>query len=81
MAQLDKSKPRRETVTYIARPLPDAGFVRLPSILAVYSTSRSKLYNDIKAGIFPAPVKLGPRTSAWRVDQVREALARLGVSV
>mgnify|MGYP006298089125 CR=1 FL=1 len=70
-------KPRH---TYVAHPLPDAGLVRLPSILAIYPISRTGLYNKINAGEFPAPVKLGPRTSAWRVEDVREALAKLGVA-
>lgn len=65
--------------TYVAKPLPETGFVRLPSILAIFPISRSGLYNKVRAGEFPEPTKLGPRTSVWDVSAVREALAKLGV--
>ena len=65
--------------TFVAKPLPDCGLVRLPSILAVYPISRTGLYNKIASGEFPAPLKLGPRTNAWRVEDVRAALAKVGV--
>lgn len=32
--------------------------------------SRSTLYAWIAAGKFPAPIKLGPRVSAWRASDV-----------
>ena len=75
--KLPRSKNRH---TYLPKALPDAGLVRLPSILAVYPISRSGLYNKINSGEFPPPIKLGPRTSAWPVEAVREALAKLGVT-
>jgi predicted DNA-binding transcriptional regulator AlpA len=42
------------------------GFLRLPQVLEVIPISKSKWWAGCKAGIFPAPVKLGPRTTAWR---------------
>ena len=70
----------RDKITYLAKPLPESGLVRLPTILAVFPISRTGLYNRIKAGDFPAPIKLGPRTSAWRAEEVREALSKFGVA-
>jgi predicted DNA-binding transcriptional regulator AlpA len=55
--------------------LPDVGFVRLPQILAVYPVGRSTWWAGVKAGRFPRPVKLGPRISAWRVEDIRGLLA------
>ena len=55
--------------------LPDVGFVRLPAILAVFPVGRSTWWAGVKAGRFPQPVKIGPRTSAWRVEDIRQLLA------
>ena len=52
--------------------LPETGFVRLPTILALYPIiSRSAWYLGIKTGRYPKPVKLGPRMSAWRAEDIR----------
>jgi prophage regulatory protein len=50
--------------------LPETGFVRLPEILARFPIGRSTWWAGIKAGRYPRPVKLGPRISAWRVEDV-----------
>ena len=54
--------------------LPDDAFVRLPTVLAVYPVGRSTWWAGVKAGRYPAPVKLGPNTSAWRAGQIRQLL-------
>ncbi|MGE0385537.1 MAG: helix-turn-helix transcriptional regulator [Gammaproteobacteria bacterium] len=56
--------------------LPDTGFVRLPQVLAVFPISRSGWWAGIKKGAFPKPVKLGPRVTAWRVEDIRALLAQ-----
>ncbi len=55
--------------------LPDTGYVRLPAVLAVFPVGKSTWWAGVKSGRFPQPVKLGPRTTAWRVDQIRELLS------
>jgi prophage regulatory protein len=50
--------------------------VRLPVILAHYPVGRSTWWAGVKAGRFPAPVKLGPRVTAWPVDAIRELIER-----
>lgn len=62
-------------------PLPPTGYVRLPQVLAVYPVSKSKLYDDIKRGRFPAPVKLSERISAWNVETLRDFLNSAGKEV
>ena len=57
--------------------LPSIGFVRLPTILSVYPISKSKLYEDIKKGLFPAPIKKSKRISLWNVETLREFFASL----
>jgi predicted DNA-binding transcriptional regulator AlpA len=47
------------------------GFMRLPQVLAVYPVGKSTWWAGVKAGRFPKPVKLGPRTTAWRLEDIR----------
>ncbi len=54
--------------------LPETGFVRLPTILAMYPVAKSTWWAGIRTGRFPKPVKLGPRISAWRVEDIRELI-------
>jgi prophage regulatory protein len=58
--------------------LPETGFVRLPIILEVLPISKSTWWNGIKDGRFPKPVKLGPRTSAWPVESIRQLVSDFG---
>lgn len=59
--------------------IPEVGFLRLPQVLAVFPVSKSSWWAGVKRGIYPQPVKLGPRTTAWRSADVR-ALCEKGVS-
>lgn len=56
--------------------LPETGFVRLPVVLSVFPISKSALYDGIRKGKYPAPVKLSERTAAWRVEDVRAMIER-----
>lgn len=57
---------------------PDTGFVRLPQVLSVFPICPTAWWNGVKSGIYPKPVKLGPRTTAWRVEDIRELIQRTG---
>jgi prophage regulatory protein len=51
--------------------LPQTGFVRLSSIIGPNGpipVSKSSWWQGIKDGRFPKPVKLGAKTTAWRVE-------------
>jgi prophage regulatory protein len=53
--------------------------LRLESTLSRRGRSRAQLYVDIKKGVFPPPVRLGARLSAWpstEVDEVNRAEIR-----
>lgn len=56
--------------------LPPEGFVRLPVVLRVLGVGKTAFYLGIRDGKYPAPVKLGPRTSAWRVEDIRALIAK-----
>ena len=54
--------------------LPATGFLRLPSIIGpagLLPISKSTWWLGIKTGRYPQPVKLGPRITAWRVEDIR----------
>ena len=52
------------------RPLPKEGFVRLAQILAHIPVGKSTWWAGCKTGRFPKPVKLGPRTTVWKVEDI-----------
>ena len=63
--------------------LPESGFVRLPQIIgdtkrgipAVIPVSKSTWWAGVRSSRYPAPVKLGPHTTAWRVEDIRALIA------
>jgi prophage regulatory protein len=60
--------------------LPATGFLRQRQILGdrnanppvppLLPISKSAWWDGIRTGKYPKPVKLGPRTTAWRVEDV-----------
>ena len=54
--------------------LPEVGFVRLRTILAIIPIGKSSWWAGIKDGRFPKPIKLGPRTTVWRVEGIRRVI-------
>lgn len=71
-------------------PLPETGYVRLsqiignpkanPPIPAIIPVSKSTWWAGVKAGRFPQPTKLGPRTTAWQVEKIRKLVEDLDAS-
>lgn len=61
--------------------LPETGFVRLNSIVGTgrpIPVSKSTWWAGVKCGRYPQPVKLGPRITAWRVEDIRALINRQG---
>lgn len=64
--------------------LPQTGFLRLPQIIGnpksappippLFPIGRSTWWAGVKSGRYPKPVKLGPRITAWRVEDVLAAI-------
>lgn len=62
-------------------PIPETGYLRLsqiigapkanPPIPPLIPVSKSSWWAGCKSGRFPAPLKLGPRTTCWRVEDIR----------
>ena len=61
--------------------LPETGFIRLPQVLRVLPVGKSTWWAGVKSGRYPAAVKLGPRTTAWKVEDIRVLLETLSNGV
>ena len=57
--------------------LPQEGFIRLPQLLRILGVKKSKVWQMVKDKQFPAPKKLGKKTSVWDVREVRETIERI----
>jgi prophage regulatory protein len=62
--------------------IPETGYLRLyqiignskstPAIVPIFPVGRSSWWAGVKSGKYPSPVKLGPRTTAWRAEDIRQ---------
>lgn len=68
------------------RQIPETGFLRLPQIVgdkknnipAILPIGKSTFLKRVKDGVFPAPVRLGERTVAWKVEDIKALIAGFG---
>jgi len=44
--------------------------IRLKEVLKLIPVSKSMWWLGVKKGRFPKPVKLGPRTTAWKLSDI-----------
>lgn len=64
--------------------LPASGYVRQAELVGsrrreirgIIPFSATTLWRKVGAGEFPEPVKLSTRVTAWRVEDIREWMAR-----
>ena len=64
-----------------AKPQPEfphQGLAKEPAVTAFMTISRSTLWNQVRDGKFPKPVKIGARAVAWRCAEVRAHVDSLG---
>lgn len=67
--------------------LPETGYLRLSQILgdvrarppkpAIIPVGHSTWWAGVKSGRFPKPIKIGPRTTAWKVEDIRALIQSL----
>jgi predicted DNA-binding transcriptional regulator AlpA len=63
----------------VLREKSGSGFLRLRAILAPHGpipVSKSTWWAGVKDGRFPKPVKLGPRITVWRAEDIEQLIAR-----
>ena len=58
--------------------LPESAHVRLPVVAALHGIGPATVWRWVKSGRLPAPLKLGPNTTAWNVGALRRAMAQVG---
>lgn len=57
--------------------IPTSGFLRLPQILAIFPISKSAWWEGCRTGRYPRPIKLGPRTTVWRAEDITAFINRI----
>jgi prophage regulatory protein len=50
--------------------IPEMGFLRLKQVLQLFPVGQSTWYAGVKAGKYPAPVRLSERCVAWRAKDI-----------
>jgi prophage regulatory protein len=53
-------------------------FLRLPAVLRMVPVSKSTWWNGVKLGVYPSPIRLSARTTAWRRQDILDLCERLG---
>lgn len=77
----NKNKTQKQTNTSITDYiLPQEGFVRQPVLLNILGISRNTSWRRIEEGVYPRPIKISPRVSAWRVKDIRALISRFDES-
>jgi len=61
--------------------LPETGYLRVSQIVGdkastpptppIIPVGKSTWWQGVKAGIYPKPIKLSPRVTVWRVEDIR----------
>lgn len=53
--------------------IPETGFLRLSQIVpGIIPVARSTFWKWVAEGIAPRPCRLGPRTTAWRCEDINK---------
>lgn len=60
-------------------PLSIPHLMRERQVLQHFPVSRSELWNRVREGRFPAPIKLSPKVAAWRSQDILRVLQEYGV--
>ncbi len=56
--------------------IPATGFLRQKQVLKFIPISKSNLWLMVREGRFPRPTKLGPRTTVWKAEELREYIEK-----
>ena len=65
----------------MAEEKPQIAFLRLPQVLEIFPISRSSWWQGCKSGKYPKPIKLGPRTTVWRKDEIEKLAEKFSSGV
>lgn len=54
--------------------IPETGFIRLPEVLSLIPVSATVWWEGVRNGRYPKGIKLSARTTAWRVEDIRQLI-------
>ena len=52
--------------------------LRINQVLALVPVGRSSWWEGCRTGRYPKPVKIGPRTTVWRAEDIAAFIENLG---
>ena len=71
--------------------LPETGYLRLPQIIgnpkavppipAIIPVARSTFWEGVRTGRYPKPIKLSPRVTVWKVEDIRAFIEKNNTDV
>ena len=81
--QTQKHAPQQTTLTVTT--LPETGLLRSSQIIGdrakglqpLIPVSRSNWWSGVKSGRYPQPIKLSPRITCWRAQDIRQLIEQL----
>lgn len=77
------SKKHHRGATAAVQALPTTGFLRLQQIVGdrdagtppIIPVCASTWWDGVRSGRYPKPIKLSPRVTVWRAEDIRELIA------
>ena len=57
--------------------IPETGFLRLAQVLSFIPIGKTSWWDGVRSGRYPKAVKLSPRCTAWRAEDIRELVKNL----
>jgi prophage regulatory protein len=79
--RLSASNGPNWTGAHFMHQLPEIGYLRISQIIgnpkatpptpAIIPVSKSSWWAGVKSGRYPKSLKIGPRTTVWRVSEIR----------
>lgn len=59
-------------------PRTQKGFLRIDQVVALLPIGKSTVWFRVRTGTFPAPVRLGPRTTVWYRQDIEDLIVAAG---
>ena len=59
----------------ITNSTPTNALLRLPQVLALIPVCKTTWWAGVKSGRYPSPIKLSPRVTCWRLEDIHALIA------
>jgi prophage regulatory protein len=64
-------------IVTLKNPLEYEQLIKLPQVMTITSRGKSSIYQGIRDGNFPAPVKLSERSVSWKLSDINDWISSL----